>query len=211
MAKEGPSQSNDWSLCRTPALLIGGAYSGKSSLASNFLKPDEKTCVVGTADPKEPDFLPIITELKAKRPKHWRHFEDNENLSEMLGNIALTHKQVLFDSINQWVAARLLKSSGIYSPAQIEDHLLYETSQIIKAIRSHPNTRFILVTNEVSSGMVPPKPLPQLFRQLLTKINCKIAEICLTVTTMTAGIPFVIKGEPLGQPVQPNPHKHSLL
>ena len=178
----------------SPTLIIGGAYCGKSDMAIDFLQHNLKTCVVGTADNKDPVFQKRIDALKNMRPDHWRTFEDNENLSEMMSKLCLTHDQILLDSINQWVASRIVNGSSKYSTTQIEEHLFFETDLIIKAIKSSPKTRFFLLSNEVNSGMVPPSSVPQLYRQLLTRINCKFANICQNVTTITAGIPVVIKG-----------------
>ena len=178
-----------------PTLIIGASHTGKSEMAIERLDRDKTTLVFGTAITEEPELKARIDELKALRPTHWLHIESCESLTEKIKEHIEHSEQVLLDSVNQWVASFILEKNTIMTPEQIEEALDLELKEIEDLVRKYQQKkRIIFVTSEVGAGISPPAPLARLFRRLVSRANCKIADSCDSVLLMTAGIPLVIKG-----------------
>lgn len=187
------SRGNTKSL-RNPTLIIGASHTGKSEMAIKQLDEDKTTIVFGTAITEEPELQARIDELKTLRPKHWLHIESCEELTEKLKQNIKCTEQILFDSVNQWVAAFILDKYKIMTPEQVEEALELELQELEDLIvKHHQKRRIIFVTSEVGAGISPPAPVARLFRRLVSKANCRIADICNSVLLMTAGIPLIIK------------------
>ena len=64
---------------------------------------------------------------------------------------------------------------------------LKEIGIIIRAVKSS-KTDWIIVSNEVGSGLVPPYPLGRIYRDLLGRANQKLASLADEVYLMIAGM-----------------------
>ncbi|HYX32158.1 MAG TPA: bifunctional adenosylcobinamide kinase/adenosylcobinamide-phosphate guanylyltransferase [Oligoflexus sp.] len=180
----------------TPVLVIGAAYTGKSELAHRTLDPHRKTLVIGTADMSEGLIAARVQELKRQRPDHWVHHDGKLDLASQLRTLAPDYEQVLVDSINQWVANLVLTHAQKYSLEQLAPLCEREVFDLCAAVEETKHrTRIVLVSSEVGAGITPPKPVARLFRQLVSRINCRLAEHAAAVLLVSAGIPLLIKGE----------------
>lgn len=180
----------------TPVLVLGAAYTGKSELAHRALDPDRKTLVIGTADISEGLIALRVEELRQKRPKHWVHHDDKLDLAAALRSHAHAYEQILVDSINQWVANLLLTHAQKYSLEQLTTLCERDVFDFCAAVEEAKHlTRIVLVSSEVGAGITPPKPVARLFRQLVSRINCRLAAQASAVLLVSAGIPLLIKGE----------------
>lgn len=179
----------------SPLLIIGAAHTGKSEMATDILEQTANTAVFGTADPKESAFKDRINQLKSLRPTNWDTWEDNQNITEILTDLDSKYKQILIDSLNQWVASRILNGVGKYSTTQLEQLVSHEASTIMSCLQNHSDKRIVIVTSEVGSGISPPHKIPRLFRQMASRVNCRFAQIACSVVLITAGIPLLLKEE----------------
>ena len=179
---------------KNPTLIIGASHTGKSEMAIHQLDENKATVVFGTAITEEPELQTRIDELKSLRPKHWLHIESCEEITEKLKQNIKCSEQILFDSVNQWVASFILEKYQIMTPEQVEEALELELKELEDLImQNYLKRRIIFVTSEVGAGISPPAPVARLFRRLVSKANCRIADICNSVLLMTAGIPLIIK------------------
>jgi adenosylcobinamide kinase/adenosylcobinamide-phosphate guanylyltransferase len=180
----------------TPVLVLGAAYTGKSELAHKTLDPSRKTLVIGTADISEGLIALRVEELRRQRPEHWVHHDGPLDLAAHLRLHAHEYEQVLVDSINQWVANLVLTHAQKYSLEQLQPLCEREVFNFCAAVEETKHlTRIVLVSSEVGAGITPPKPVARLFRQLVSRINCRLAEHASAVLLVSAGIPMLIKGE----------------
>ena len=194
-ALKTPQPSFHYEKLASPILILGAAHTGKSQLASKILNPEKKTIVFGTADPKETAFKQRISLLKSHRPANWTTYEENHKVTELLKQLDEKCEQVLIDSLNQWVASRILAGVTKYSIAQLEEQITHETDTIIKALANCPAKKIVIVSSEVASGVTPPGPIPRLFRELTSRVNCRFAAMAASVVMVAAGIPLLIKQE----------------
>jgi adenosylcobinamide kinase/adenosylcobinamide-phosphate guanylyltransferase len=180
----------------TPVLVLGAAYTGKSELAHKTLDPERRTLVIGTADMSEGLIALRVAELRRQRPAHWVHHDGSLDLGAHLRSEARDYEQILVDSINQWVANLILTHAQKYSMDQLLPLCEREVFDFCAAVEEIKDlTRIVLVSSEVGAGITPPKPVARLFRQLVSRINCRLAEHASAVLLVSAGIPMLIKGE----------------
>ncbi len=178
-----------------PVLILGAAYTGKSEIAQNTLEPQAKTVVIGTADLREGLLRSRVEELRKLRPAHWDHVEAGADLGAQLSSLAKVYPQILLDSLNQWVANRMIQNVQKYSIEQLTQHLELEAKSLYQAIESLPSgCRIVMVSSEVGAGIAPPKAVARVFRQTVSRINCQVAALSPSVLLVSAGIPMLIKG-----------------
>jgi adenosylcobinamide kinase/adenosylcobinamide-phosphate guanylyltransferase len=177
-----------------PILIIGAAYTGKSQLAHRCLQAAGRTAVIGTADLSEGLLAARVEELRRERPAHWEHFEGSMELGRQLRALSPHYEQILLDSINQWVANLMLQQLHKYSLEQLTQMIELEAKELVDAV-SASHARLVLVSSEVGAGITPPKPIARAFRQLVSRINCRVAAASATVLQVSVGIPLMIKGE----------------
>jgi len=67
-----------------------------------------------------------------------------------------------------------------------------EIDELIECI-NHSDASFIIVTNEVGTGLVPANRMGRLYRDLLGKANQMLAQVADEVYLMVAGLPVPIK------------------
>ncbi|RYZ56384.1 MAG: bifunctional adenosylcobinamide kinase/adenosylcobinamide-phosphate guanylyltransferase [Proteobacteria bacterium] len=174
----------------SPLFILGAAYSGKSELAIKALKADSAATVIGTAGLAELEGR--IDKLKSLRPASWKHVEGHE-LNEYLAQSLEESKQLLVDSINQWLANVLLESWNKYDLEQQEARLSLEIRTFCETMQKHPDHRFVIVSSEIGAGVTPPQELSRFFRQLLGRLHQQIAAEAASVVQVVAGIPLLMK------------------
>lgn len=184
-----PHQTFSAGKLKSPVFVIGAAHSGKSAFAQQLLDQQNPATIIGTCDPLETAFQPRIKELKSSRPEHWHTIEDNQAIEQHLSETTLP---TILDSVNQWIASRVLANSKKYSLAQLRDHIQLENKRLLDICRSISQP-LIIVSSEVTAGVTPPSPMARLFRELTGTFNCQLATICPHVIHMVAGIPQTIK------------------
>ncbi|SME94328.1 bifunctional adenosylcobinamide kinase/adenosylcobinamide-phosphate guanylyltransferase [Pseudobacteriovorax antillogorgiicola] len=193
-----PSGKNlpDLQVLESPILIIGAAFTGKSELANRALDTDKIALVIGTGSLEDNHFQKRIQDLKDQRPPHWEHVEPKQDALDHLESAQHGYDQILFDSVNQWIAELTLSRAGKLSAEQLEDSLLHEGRQLCKVVRGFgPRKRLVLVTSEVGAGITPPSAPARAFRQATSRINCYLAEECRSVVMVSAGLPLVLKGQ----------------
>ena len=77
------------------------------------------------------------------------------------------------------------------SEAQATAALLGEVEELIEAWQAG-NAHWIIVSNEVGLGLVPPYPLGRIYRDALGRANQQLAKHSNRVIMMVAGIPTII-------------------
>ena len=188
--------SRDPKKLKNPSMIIGASHTGKSEIAISYLDIEKETTVIGTADTTENDLRLRIEQLKSKRPNHWKHIESCQQITETIRNEIENRatKQILFDSVNQWVAAFILEKHQLMTPLQIEEALDLELQQLEQLLVQYSSTiRFVFVTSELGAGLSPSNPSARFFRRLVGKSNSKVAAMCSGALLMTASIPSIIK------------------
>lgn len=178
-------------------LITGGARSGKSRYAQELaLKLGKSVLFVATAEAGDEEMRRRIEEHRRTRPVDWYTLEVTTNVgSEILKQIGQA-QVVIVDCItlliNNLLGHHADEASENIDAASFEKAVIGEIGELIDCM-NRVDASFIVVTNEVGTGLVPANRLGRLYRDLLGKANQLLAERADEVYLMVAGLPVRIK------------------
>ena len=174
-------------------LLLGGARSGKSSLAQELAeKRAEQVLYIATAEPLDQEMEQRIRVHQSERPAHWQTYEIPTNLAEKLATLPITAEVVILDCLTMLINNILMQQMGdIDNPD--EDKIVSagyaEIEALLAYIKASP-ADWLVVSNEVGLGLVPPYPIGRVYRDLLGALNKQVASQADEVLLLVAGIPM---------------------
>lgn len=184
----------------TSVLITGGVRSGKSRFAQELaLKSEDPVLFVATAVAGDEEMKRRIEEHRRARPPGWSTLEITTHIGrEITGKIGGA-KVVIIDCITLLVSNIL----GQYTDAGgenidvpgAEKGVNAEMDELVECL-NHLDAVFVMVTNEVGAGLVPPNRLGRLYRDLLGNANRMLAQRADEVYLMVAGLPLRIKPLP---------------
>jgi adenosylcobinamide kinase/adenosylcobinamide-phosphate guanylyltransferase len=167
-------------------LVLGGARSGKSSVAEQLLarhrEVDYLACGL-VPDGSDPEWTDRVAVHRSRRPAAWRTIET----LDLPGVLGRPGRPVLIDCLTTWLA-RVMDDCGIWSEAPDADaRLAAEIDALLDAWRA-TRRRVVAVSNEVGSGVVPATASGRRFRDELGVLNTRVAASSPRVWLVTAGL-----------------------
>ncbi len=173
--------------------ILGGARSGKSAYTLELVKRKiGKVLFVATATASDEDMQKRIGAHRDQRPAHWHTLEAPIRVSAAIRE-ALPVDWIILDCVTLLASNLLLEMNDPVTSKDYETRLAEEISSLIGIISSR-KSNWVIVSNEVGLGLVPPYPLGRVFRDGLGRANQRLAQAADTVLLMVAGIPTSIKG-----------------
>jgi adenosylcobinamide kinase/adenosylcobinamide-phosphate guanylyltransferase len=179
-------------------LILGGARSGKSHYAEQLASEhaDGPITYVATAQPDDEEMALRIALHRARRPQEWKLVEEPVMLGDALYGHATQHGCVLVDCITLWMNNLLLGDEHVYPETGLITPPAIFSEQIealMSAIQTAPGN-IILVSNEISLGVVPMGAVTRFYVDELGRLNQRLAAQADTVRLMVAGLPVAVKG-----------------
>jgi adenosylcobinamide kinase/adenosylcobinamide-phosphate guanylyltransferase len=173
-------------------LILGGARSGKSAYAERQARRSgEPVLFLATAQALDDEMQERIAQHRAARPAEWRTLEAPLDLGAALA--AESHAGVvILDCVTLLVSNRLLALPEDAPYDQAMQGVQAEIEALLAA-REKLGGRWLVVSNEVGLGLVPPYPLGRMYRDALGWANQRLARAADEVLLMVAGIPMVVK------------------
>lgn len=175
-------------------LILGGARSGKSALASRLAEQSGKRIVfIATATTLDDEMAERVQRHQQERPAHWRTVEATRALSMAITTHASSEQLLLIDCLTLWLCNLLHDETG-QAVTDSETEMAKARQQLLNALSSAPG-EIILVANEVGLGIVPMGALSRRFVDEAGRLNQAIAAQADRVLFVVAGLPMALKGE----------------
>lgn len=177
-------------------LILGGARSGKSTFAEGLAsRSGEEVMYIATAQALDDEMSQRIAAHQQKRPQSWQTLEIPLNVGQRLLDNPPQADVIVLDCLTLLVSNALLTAApDVDQPDEraAQAQVTAEIEALEAAIQSIP-AAWIVVSNEVGMGLVPPYPLGRIYRDLLGWANQRLARLAGRVIFMLAGLPMRLK------------------
>ena len=159
-------------------LLIGGARSGKSSLAVHRAASAEPVVFIATGEAGDEEMAARIETHRAERHSGWTTVEEPVEIRAAL-EASSAEAFVILDCLSLWV-------SNLMGRDWDDDAIETEAARLARAASSR-RAPTVVVTNEVGLGVVPATPLGRRYRDVLGRVNGDFVETADEALFVVAG------------------------
>ncbi len=174
-------------------LILGGVRSGKSECALRLAETlGGRVAFVATAEPGDEEMAYRIAKHRADRPKSWQTIEAPRKVGEAISRQAARADVVLIDCLTLMTSNVLVQLPEPWTAGVTEALIEVEIDELLAAYEGS-NATWIVISNEVGSGLVPPYPMGRIYRDSLGKANQRLAARADQVTLMVAGLSLELK------------------
>ncbi len=164
-------------------LILGGARSGKSAYAERMASESGvKVVYIATAQAFDDEMRARIQQHQADRPNHWQSIEVACDLPQTILVHSSAGNVLLVDCLTLWLMSVMHEGKDIHQ----------SVSELLAAL-SQAKGRVLLVSNEITMGVVPMGKENRLYVDELGRLHQRIAQLASDVTLMVAGIPMAVK------------------
>ena len=170
-------------------LILGGVRSGKSRLAERLAgESGLPVTYIATATAEDDEMRARIAAHRAHRPPQWSLVEEPFKLTATLHTHATPDRCLLVDCLTLWLTNLLTDNDATL--------LEQERDALLNVLPTLPG-RVILVSNETNMGVTPMGELSRRYCDEAGRLHQDLARICDRVVLTIAGLPHVLKGEPV--------------
>lgn len=182
-------------------LILGGARSGKSSFAERLgITSGKRVAFIATATASDEDMRTRIAHHRASRPITWPAIEEPLDLAGAVQQAAQLADVLLLDCMTLWLSNWLWRNGEINldEDSALSTHLneeaLSEVGRLLTTVDTLSADKTVLiVSNEVGLGIVPMHALSRVYRDILGRVNQRLAQRAERVYLMIAGLAVDIK------------------
>jgi adenosylcobinamide kinase/adenosylcobinamide-phosphate guanylyltransferase len=175
--------------------ILGGARSGKSSFAQKLAEGSGKSVTfIATAQALDEEMSARIKKHQEERHVDWNTLETPSGIADHLREHPMQTDLYLLDCVTLLVSNLIMQftQNDIADEKQSMQALENELGELLVYIREHEQD-WIIISNEVGQGLVPPYQMGRVFRDLLGLANQRIASVADEVYWLVAGIPVPIQ------------------
>ena len=170
-------------------LILGGARSGKSRLAEQLARQSGLAVTyIATSQALDGEMSARIQHHRQRRPADWGLVEEPLELARALRDNAAPGRCLLVDCLTLWLTNLLMLDDDTRLAMQRDAFL-----EVLAELPGH----IILVTNETGLGVVPLGELTRRYVDEAGWLHQAVAERAERVLFTVAGLPMLLKGEPL--------------
>lgn len=171
--------------------VLGGARSGKSAFAERLAAQEGgRVLYVATAEALDADMERRIANHRRQRPPEWDTLEEPVKLPDVLPSALEGYDTCLLDCLTLWVSNMLL---SIEDGAPNAEQEILASAQRLMDVYEKSQATWIVVSNEVGLGVVPPSRLGAAYRDALGRVNQAVAARADKVYFMVAGLALEMK------------------
>lgn len=175
--------------------ILGGARSGKSHYAQQLASQrGQSVLFIATAQAFDAEMRQRIKLHQQERPQHWKTLEVPLNVSQALTKQFYPADIILLDCLTLLVSNILLATGAEENvdEQKMTEAVDREVNELLDWAAMH-SADWIIVSNEVGLGLVPPYPLGRVYRDVLGRANQRIAARAEEVIFMVAGLPLLLQ------------------
>ena len=184
--------------------VTGGARSGKSRFAEALASGSGRPVIyLATMEPLDDELARRVAEHRAGRPHTWRTVEEPRDPASALA-AADGDACVVLDCLSLWVSNLLVElgaEPSLDAVAALDRELEAAVGRLLDAAATRGGET-IVVTNEVGAGVVPDTPLGRAYRDLLGRVNQRVAAAATRAWLLVAGRPLPLP------PAEEHPGSH---
>ena len=174
-------------------LILGGARSGKSSYSQKIAAERGHTVLyVATAEASDSEMATRIAAHRAERPAHWQTLEASHNVGTAIRSQSNQSQIVLLDCLTLLANNVIVPLPEPVTESDATQALQSEVDDLLRAYHTSM-AEWIIVSNEVGLGLVPPYPLGRVYRDALGRANQQLAAEADEVILMVAGLAMKVK------------------
>ena len=170
-------------------LVLGGARSGKSTMAERMARDGERVLFIATAEALDEAMQRRIAAHRRHRPEHWDTLEEPIHVTRAVRPLVDRYDTFVLDCLTLWVSNLLLQDD---EASDAEGAVLETVGRLLDLIDA-AGGRWILVSNEVGQGIVPASPLGRNYRDVLGRVNQLVASRADEAYLMVAGLGLELK------------------
>lgn len=175
-------------------LVTGGTRSGKSSFAESIFSKSKDVVYIATAKIYDEEMKQRVETHKKSRPSEWSTYEADYNIKNavtegknyILDCITVLTSNIMFDITKDFDTIPLNEQQ------KVENKVISEIEELIDRVKS-TDGNLVMVTNEVGYSIVPENHVARIYRDIVGRINQKVASISTEVYIVVCGIPRRIK------------------
>jgi adenosylcobinamide kinase/adenosylcobinamide-phosphate guanylyltransferase len=168
--------------------VLGGARSGKSSLAESLLADITDVTYVATGGGRldDPDWRARVQSHQSRRPSEW----NTEATTDLVGLLRTDGPPLLIDCLTLWLTAVMDDAGAWDETVWHASGRAVATGRVDALVAAWRTTgrRVVAVSNEVGSGVVPETWAGRVFRDEMGRLNARLAVECDSVSLVVAGI-----------------------
>ena len=180
-------------MTRHLTLILGGARSGKSTYAEKLARQHATTVLyVATAEAHDDEMAARIAMHRAQRPAHWITLEAPHSIGQAIRSSGVSAPVVLIDCLTLLANNVIMPLPEPIEYEEAEKVLNAEIDDLL-SVYAISAAAWIIVSNEVGLGLVPPYPLGRVYRDALGRANQRLAALADEVLFMVAGLPLKVK------------------
>ena len=176
------------------SLITGGSRSGKSRWAASYFEACDNVLYMCVPEEMDPDISERIRWSNEHHFVEWvikKGFDINDPEIEM-------HKFYIFDDIATFTSKRINEMCPDVEAAtpeikkEIQRTIIDDISDLISRVQVNDGN-MIIITFEPGYSVIPDNPQQRFFRDILSGVNQRIANISSEVYLSVSGIQFKIK------------------
>lgn len=175
-------------------LILGGARSGKSALAERLATSQataerQRLIYIASSDTSQNDteMQRRINRHQSDRGENWHTIEEPIALAAALKEHSGTDTSILVDCTTLWITNCLFSDKECWAQ---------ERSALLTLLPTLSGN-IIFVGNEVGQGIIPLGEINRTFVDESGWLHQDLAKLCERVIFTAAGLPMVLKGEPI--------------
>lgn len=170
------------------SLILGGARSGKSTLAEAWVAAEAersgvRALYLATGRAWDDEMRERIDIHQSRRGSLWETIEEPLAVAELLPALP-PGRPILLDCLTLWLTNQMLENRDAAA----------ESEKLVAALGRAPGP-VVCVSNEVGLGLVPETPLGRAFRDEQGRLNQRVAAAAQRVVFTAAGLPLTLKSE----------------